>query len=46
MEKFTANSDVVIHMAARISIEKKSPQALKVNIEGTRSILDAAMHKG
>ena len=46
MEKFTDGADTVIHLAAKISIEKKSPEALQVNIEGTRNMLRASLKTG
>lgn len=38
--------DVVIHMGARISIRKRSEEALKVNIEGTRNMLSVSQQEG
>jgi dihydroflavonol-4-reductase len=46
VNKFAAGADVLIHMAAKISIMKNSPESLKVNIDGTRNILDAALDSG
>jgi dihydroflavonol-4-reductase len=46
VEKFVNGSDVVIHLAAVISIKKRSPEALKVNIEGTKNVIESALRSG
>ncbi len=43
---FLNGVDVVVHLAAVITIQKRSPRALEVNIEGTRNLLEAAREKG
>ena len=36
-------AEVVIHLAGKVTIDKKSEEALKVNVEGTRNLLEASM---
>ena len=36
-------AEIVIHLAGKVTIDKKSDEALKVNVEGTRNLLDASM---
>jgi len=35
-------ADTIIHLAAIITIHKRSPEAIKVNVQGTKNILEAA----
>ncbi len=46
LDRFATQQEVIIHMAAKISIEKKTPEAFKINTEGTRNILNAARKNG
>ncbi len=46
IDKFTFGQEVVIHMAAKISIEKKSPEAYAINTRGTENILNACKKNG
>jgi dihydroflavonol-4-reductase len=39
-------AEVLIHLAGVITLEKKSPEVLRVNIEGTRNLLEAAKELG
>jgi dihydroflavonol-4-reductase len=36
-------AEVVIHLAGKVTIDKKCEEALKVNVEGTRNLLEASM---
>ena len=35
-------AEIVIHLAGIITLEKKSPEVLNVNIEGTKNLLETA----
>lgn len=43
---FIDGADVIVHLGAVVTIHKRSPEALKVNIQGTRNLLDEARKKG
>ncbi len=43
---FIDGADVIIHLAAVVTIHKRSQEALKVNVQGTKNLLDAAQKKG
>ena len=36
-------AEIVIHLAGKVTIDKKCDEALKVNVEGTRNLLEASM---
>lgn len=36
-------AEIVIHLAGKVTIDKKSDEAIKVNVEGTRNLLEASM---
>lgn len=46
LEKFIDGADAIVHLGAVVTIHQKSPEALKVNIEGTRHLLDQAIKLG
>lgn len=41
LEDFTRGTDVVFHLAARISLKGSRKEMLRINVEGTRNILNA-----
>ncbi len=43
--EFVDEADVVIHLAAVVTIQEKSPEALRVNVEGTRNLLNIARER-
>lgn len=43
---FINGADVIIHLAAVVTIHKRSPEALKVNVQGTKNLLNVARNKG
>jgi dihydroflavonol-4-reductase len=42
LHRFIDGADVIIHLAAVVTIHKKSVEALKVNVQGTKDLLEAA----
>lgn len=42
LHRFIDGADVIIHLAAVVTIHKRSAEALKVNVEGTKNLLEAA----
>lgn len=44
--RFINGSEIIIHLGAVVTIHKKSPEALKVNIDGTRNLLEAGKKTG
>ena len=46
LNEFIYGAEIIIHLGAVVTIHKKSPEALKVNIEGTRNLLSAGKKAG
>ena len=43
---FINGADVIVHLGAVVTIHKRSPEALKVNVQGTKNLMEAAQKKG